>query len=272
MPLRPGDYMGFAVIMFGSLLVACVVMVTAVTYGIEKESQVVPLEAVNDYAAREGRKAQTGLTIVNTCIDLSNEYNAPSIGGGASPGFHNLYLTVKNNGSIVLNSTKTTVLYNSSYINFLVTSQGTVWAPLTNASFAVSNIWLDPNIPSSGPELRLLVAAENGVSAIAPTTPTNFSVTLDSKSNTYSFSWKASRDDEGIDHYIIYKFDNSAPTTCPINPSYVQWVAGNQTNVTFTSLGITTTYIFMTAVDLGGNMAIHSRTFICTGSSGNCND
>lgn len=270
MPLRPDDNMGLAVIMFGSLLAACVVMVTVVTYGIEKESQLAPLDAVNDYAAREGGKMQTGLTIVNTCLTCLSgtcEYTNPP--NPNEPSFHVLNLTIKNNGSIVLNSTKVTVLYNTSYIQYRVTSAGNVWTPLTNASLEISNIYLDPKSPPpTGPELMLLVAAENGVSANAPTSPTNFIITFDK--GTYTYSWNASKDDEGIDYYLIYEV-GSTSTTCPITPMYIHRIDGNKTGVSLPCTGsCSTTYFFMTAVDLGGNMAIQSRTLRCAGASGNC--
>lgn len=269
--------MGYAFIIFGVLLASALIMAIVVTYGVAKDSQKAPLKALNDYANIKTNQAQTGLTIGNTCLNGTAEYNNPSNNGNPNPGYHYLYLNVSNNGSTVLNSTKATVLYNASYINFTVTSLGNVWVPLKNTSYIVSNLYLDPGNPGNGipgnsypgPELRLLVAAENGVSAIAPTTPFNFTVNL--VGTNYSFTWNASKDNIGIAYYLIYEF-NGAPTACPINPSYTLWVAGNQTRALIACTTCSTTYFFMTAVDSGGNMAIHSRTWICIGSSQKCYD
>ncbi len=264
--------MGYALIMFGVLLIMSVVMVTAVDYGIAKDSQVAPLKAENIYAERETGKAQTGLTIVDTCLGNSGRYLKGS--GNENPsGPHTLYLTVRNNGSIVLNSTKATVLYNNSYRSFTVTS-GNVWTPLTNASMQVSNIYIPtPGSPDPYVELRLLVAAENGISAIAPTSPTNFNIYYDSGSDQYTFSWNASKDDTGIGYYLIYEFDTTAPTSCPINPTQILWIAGKQNSLSSNipcPRPCKTRFFFITTVDLGGNMAIQSRTLRCTGASGNC--
>ncbi len=263
--------MGYAVIMFVALMIMSVVMITAVTYGIAKDSQVAPLKAENAYADIKTKQAQTGLTIVNTCLNGSGEYTNPD--PGVNPGLQNLYLTVLNNGSIVLNSTKATVLYNASYINFTVTSAGNVWTPLTNASLMVSNIYLDPGLSpgSLGPKLRLLVSAENGVSAIAPTTPTNFSV-INIANKTDVFYWNSSEDQMGISQYIIYNFlSNNAPSQCPWpTPDNIIVVSGNQTNLTAQvpcPQPCNKRYFFMTALDFGGNMAIQSRYVRCNGQS-----
>jgi len=258
--------MGYAIIIFVVLLAASVVIGTAVMYGVAKDSQTAPLKARNTYAGIKTGQAQTGLTIVNTCLIGSGGYVNPQ----NAPGFNNLNLTVKNNGSIVLNSTKVTVLYNASYISFTVTSAGNVWTPLTNASLVVSNIYLDPNNPSpGGPELRLLVAEENGISAIAPTTPTNFKV-FNVGNKTDIFTWNASNDDKGINYYLIYWL-SSVPTQCPwqIQPSLTIIVPGNQTSMSavIDCQPCPTRFFFMTAVDLDGNMAIQSKTVRCTGNS-----
>lgn len=265
--------MGYGVIIFVILLAAVVVIAAVVTYGTAKDSQTASLKARNIYADIKTGQAQTGLTIVNTCLSGSGGYTSPP----NAPGFHILNLTVKNNGSIVLNSTRGTVLYNTSYINFNVTSAGNVWTPLINASLVVSNIYLGPNIPPpTGPELRILVAAENGVSAIAPTSPTNFEV-FNVGNKTDIFTWNPSNDDKGIDYYLIYKFDNSAPSQCPweILPSLIIAVAGNQTSKTAVidcGPPCPARYFFMTAIDLDGNMAIQSRAVKCNGNSpGYCN-
>jgi hypothetical protein len=206
--------MGYAIIMFGVLLAAIVVMSTVVTYGIAKDSQTAPLKARNIYAGIKTEQAQTGLTIVNTCLSGSDRY---TIGQGSNTisGPYILYLNVSNNGSIVLNSTKATVIYNNSFTTF--TTSGNVWTPMKNATMQVSNVYIpSPNSPAPGTALRLLVAAENGVSAIAPTTITNFTVySAGSNNNTDVFTWDPSQDQKGIYQYIVYGFLNSPPSQCP---------------------------------------------------------
>lgn len=263
--------MGFAVIMFVALMLMSVVMITAITYGVAKDSQTAPLKAKNIYADIKTGQAQTGLTIVNTCLDGSGRYT-----GGQNPGFHNLNLTVENNGSVVLNSTRVTVLYNTSYINFTVTSAGNVWTPLTNASLVVSNIYLDPNIPPPGPELRLLVAAENGISTIAPTVPRNFTGSTNSLNNSFMFSWNASYDADGIAYYRLYDIASQGNTgQCPPQPYVIGQISGRLSNSSFGYDSLcpeghcNTDWFYLTAVDNLGNEGIQSRTIKCIPAQSN---
>ncbi len=267
--------MGYAFIIFGVLLASALVIATAVMYGVAKESRKAPLEALNDYAGIKTGQAHTEVTIASTCLpDFSgNDRYTSGQGSNTLSGPYTLYLNVSNNGSIVLNSTKATVMYNNSFTNFTVTSSD-VWTPMINASMQVSNIYIPSlSLPDPGPQLRLSVAAENGISAIAPTTPTNF--TIDYNGNgVYTFSWNASFDNRGIAYYLIYRFDVNTPTTCPNYPTQILSVSGNQTSLTSSipcPSPCKTRFFFMTAVDFGGNMAIQSRTLRCSGSSGNCN-
>lgn len=256
---------GYAVIMFGVLLITSVIMVTAFTYGIAKDSQIAPLKAENMYTERETGKAQTGITIVETCLAGVSRYT------DAQPGEKPLILnlTIRNNGSIVLNQRNLTVLYNASYYsNFNVTSQR-LWAPLTNTTLEVRNLFISP--VGAGPELMLLVAAENGIPAIAPTTPINFTGYFDKPFDV--FSWNASKDARGIDYYLIYRFEIARTTCSPMPPPHnFKMVAGNITSTSFFVEGppYPARFYFMTAVDLDGNMAIQSRTLKCPGASGAC--
>lgn len=259
--------MGYALTMFGVLLIMSVVMVTAANYGIAKDSQIAPLKAKNVYAEREMGKVQTGITIVNTCLSGGYRYVDPTSPAGQY-GPYTLNITVRNNGSIVLNPKNSTMFYNSSYVPFNVTT-GEVWTPLINSTILVQNIYIyssDANYP-----LRLMMATSNGVTTIAPTTPTNFSG-RNYGNTTFEFKWNSSQDDKGISYYLIYKFEGSAQDTCPKTPDDIFWVAGNQTSMTASipcPQPCKTKYLYMVAVDVDGNMAIPSKTIKCPGQSNN---
>ncbi len=260
--------MGYALIMFGVLLVMSVVMVTAVNYGIAKDSQVAPLRAENIYAEREMGKAQTELTINNTCLDGGGGYTG---GNGIN---YVLWLTVKNNGSTVLNPNNLTLFYNLSYYTFSATTDvdsavpfGNVLSPLINSTIKVSNIIID--VPDANYPLRLMLAASNGVKAIAPTAPNNFTGRSDDANTSYSFSWNPSTDDTGIGYYILYAFPNS-PDSCPQQDYYRTFtiIPGNSTSSGMSKSlacegNCPHTYFYLTAVDLDGNMGIQSVTLDC---------
>jgi len=267
--------MGYAVIMFVILLLMAVSIALSANYGISKDSQEAPLLAENAYAEREGGKMQTGLTIINTCLSNPGRYLAGQ--GGATYGPHDLYLTIRNNGSIVLNSTKATILYNKSYVKFMVTSE-IVWAPLKNTSLKVSNLYIIPgngSITDPGQELTLLVAAENGIVAIAPTSPINFTGGTDKNNGSFIFNWNPSKDDKGIDYYLLYSFEGGGtPASCPVTGAKISPpIAGNLTTSLFTEAqicdgGCQNTWFFLVAVDIDGNMGIPSRTLKCPPGNG----
>jgi hypothetical protein len=302
--------MGYAVMMFGVLLIMSVVLVTTYNYGIMKGSQTAPLKAENDYAARETGKAQTSLTILNTCIwpESGNDRYVNRLGNELS-GIYSFNLTVINNGSIVLNSSKTTIIYLSrntsnktviSNVGFPKTPKN-VWAPLTNASLNISgNIINTPTQfgdtygPSTNPwdELRILVAAENGVVTIPPTSPINFTGILNTSAIIITFRWNASYDKDGIAYYSLYIFDgfpDSPPASgfytgfCPPRPYTIIQIPGNATSYSWdysTSpyLQNTDCYgsedlchdgFYLTAVDNLGNEGIPSRTLDCHTDRGN---
>lgn len=263
--------MGYAVIMFVALMIMSVVMITAVTYGIAKDSQIAPLKAKNDYAERETGKAQTGLTIVDTCLGNSGRYLKGS--GSENPsGPHTLYLTVRNNGSTVLNSTKATVLYNNSYRNFTATS-GNVWAPLKNASMQVPDIYIPTPDNAPNPAIRLLVATENGITAIAPTSPANFTGRSVKANTSFEFTWEPSTDDTGIAYYTLHSITSAPTALCPPEIDAAQIIPGNSSASSMSEQyacggNCQNTYFFLTAVDMDGNMGVPSRTVKCAPSQG----
>jgi archaellum component FlaF (FlaF/FlaG flagellin family) len=308
--------MGFAVVMFGILLVMSVVMVTAITYGVAKDSQIAPLKAENIYAERETGKAQTGLTIVNTCLSYPDRYINAS-GATLISGPHTLNLVVKNNRSTVLKPNISTVLFNASYTNFTVagindtwasggnlgiggfrcdeweeeegceeydvtrgfcyqdTDAGehnpnygiaiNVWPPLTYVCMKAPNVFIPtPDSPAPGVPLRLAVLAENGVSTIAPTSPTNFNGIYVNGTYNYTLSWDPSYDADGIAYYRLYGINGSQYIgTCTYYQNY-SVIPGSRT--TLTIRGSNPEWFYVTAVDTLQNEGIQSRTIKCTNS------
>lgn len=280
--------MGYALTMFGMLMVTSVVMVTAATYGVAKDSQTAPLKAENTYAEIETGKAQTSLTIVNTCIApdshaLDRYIKPPGVETVSGP--YNLYLKVRNSGSTVL-GTNNSILYNGYFKYYSTpssdgkhddinefcgdtTSYSTAWAPLTNTCMKASNITIaTPDMPAPGDELRLLVDAENGVSTIAPTSPTNFEGFRIPDNDTYSFSWNASYDEDGIAYYRLYAIDAAGEAgNCPPKTYTIQQIPGDKDTFVFQySLfckPCNADLFFLTAVDNLQNEGIQSRTIKC---------
>ncbi len=276
--------MGFSVIMLGVLLAAGLVMASVVTYGVAKDSQTAPLKAKNIYAGIKTDQAQTALTIVNTCLSPAGGGDRYTKGQGTETlsGPYTLYLTVRNNGSIVLNATKATVLFNRSYSSTTYVTSGNVWTPLNNASMQVSNIYIaTPDTPAPGPEIRLLVDAENGVSVIAPTAPTNFTGSTNSQNNSFQFYWNASYAAAGIAYYNLYDINSESNTgKCPPQPYVIQQITGDINNQVFNYSSLcpvnnggnpvcNADWFYLTAVDNLGNEGIQSRTIKCNPSANN---
>ena len=265
--------------MFGLLLIMSVVIGTAVNYGIAKDSQTAPLKAKNTYAGIKTGQAQTGLTIVNTCLNGQGDYTAWN---GNGP--YTLWLTVKNNGSTVLNPNNATVFFNLTYSNFSVTTNvsnstpfGNVWSPLKNITISVPNIYIyNINYPNGLIPYRLMMAASNGITAIAPTTPVNFGGTVIKSNTTYSFWWNASYDAAGIAYYLLNGFDNKPDGSCPSPVSYFITIPGNYTSTAMDyqvmcNPSCNTDYFYLTAVDNDGNMGVQSYTLKCIpANNANC--
>ncbi len=266
--------MGFAFIIFVALFASVLVIATAAVYGAAKDSQKAPLKALNDYAGIKTDQAHTRITINATCLAGTGPYTNVKNNGG--PGPYTLWLTDLNNGSTVLNPKNSTILFNLSYFTFSVTAGvgsstpfGNVWTPLNKTNMSVPNIMIyNLNYP-----YRLMVAAANGVTAVAPTTPTNFSGWIDSTNSSYFFSWNASTDAAGVAYYLIY--DSKNPGSCPndINANQIFQVPGSITssdlfalygwNDTCTGGSCPNTNFFITAVDNLGNMGVQSVTINC---------
>ncbi len=280
---------GYTVAMFAILLITAAVIITAANYGIAKDSQIAPLKAENMYAERETGKAQTGLTINNTCLIPDSSYNRYTKAQGTETysGPYSLYLSVRNNGSTILNPNIATLLYNTSYINFTITdfeeeqheadevcgdTSGyfSVWPPLTYVCMKASGIYINtPDKPSPGNALRLLVTAENGVSTIAPTSPTNFTGFRTEVNTTYTFRWNASYDEDGIAYYRLYAINNAGDTgDCPPETYAIEKIPGYTNTLIFDYTSVcapscNTDYFYVTAVDSFENEGVQSRTLKC---------
>ncbi len=265
---------GYTVAMFAILLITAAVIITAANYGIAKDSQIAPLKAENIYADRETGKAQTGLTIINTCLEGNN---LPYVGAGTGDGPYILWLIVKNNGSMVLNPNNSTILYNSSYYNFNVTSGvgnsslfGNVWSPLINSTIKVPNIYITSQ--NYKYPFRLMLAASNGITAIAPTAPSNFFGKAISDNSSYAFSWTPPTSNSGIAYYILYELPNNPVGSCdqnnnPTGLTNISFIAGNVSTDEYPSPcpspPCKAKSFYMTAVDNLGNMGIQSVTINC---------
>lgn len=279
--------MGYALTMFGMLMVISVSMITAATYGVAKDSQTAPLKAENTYAEIQTGKAQTSLTIVNTCLMPDSSLDRYTKAQGIeTSGPYSLYLKVRNSGSIVLNPINSAILYNGYYINFNIPNSEDkhdeieefcgdtsgyfkAWPPMTNVCMNASSITIaTPDMPAPGDELRLLLAAENGVSTIAPTSPTNFTGFRTPDNDTYAFSWNASDDEDGIAYYRLYAIDAAGDVgNCPPKTYTIQQIPGNKDTFNFQySLfckPCNADLFFLTAVDNLQNEGIQSRTIKC---------
>lgn len=252
------------------LLLAVSIAISA-NYGISKDSQKASLLAENAYAERETGKAQTKLTILDTCINGQGDYTAWT---GNGP--YTLWLNVRNEGSTVLNPNNATVLFNISYSKSYVTTNvgsytpyGNVWAPLRNISMYVPNIYIYNIIyPTGLIPYRLMIAADNGITTIAPTAPANFGGTVFKANTTYTFWWNASYDESGISYYMLYGFTNKPDATCPAPVDYIIIIPGNYTATSMDyqimcNPSCNTDYFYMTAVDNEGNMGVQSYTLKC---------
>jgi len=261
--------MGYAVIMFVILLLMAVTIALSANYGISKDSQEAPLLAENAYADRETEKAQSRLSIVNTCLQGDGGYTGK---GGAVN--YILWLNVFNNGSTVLNPNNSTIFYNLSYRVYTVTNNigssvpfGDVLMPLITSIVRVPNIYI--GAPDANYQLRLMITASNGIKTIAPTAVNNFTGRSDKDNTTYSFTWSPSVDDTDIDYYILYAFKNQ-PINCPQKDYYTNFsiisgkLTASEMNESVACVGsCPQTYFNIVAVDTEGNMGLQSITLNC---------
>lgn len=278
--------MGYAFIIFVVMFASALVMATVVTYGIVKDSQKAPLKALNTYAGIKTNQAQTKITIANTCLAGNGAYVTANKNSGTGP--YTLWLTATNNKSTVLNPNNSSIFFNLSYFTFSITNGvgssvpfGNAWTPITNINISVPNVSTAPGIYiyNLNYPYRLMMAASNGITAIAPTAPTNFSGSTDKPNTSYFFSWSPSASSNGIAYYLIYDVKQGLGS-CPVTNVSILPIPGNSTSSYLSSLGFTytcpknpcpNTNFFITAIDNLGNMGVQSATLSCNPPTSNGN-
>lgn len=266
--------MGYAIIMFGAIMIMSVVMVTVVTYGIAKDSQVAPLKAENVYAERELGKAQTDLVINATKINGTALYTYPDPYAPNLPNLINLYLTIKNNGSIVLNPREYSIILNRSWV-WMNSTSNNITPPLMKSTTSSLNLSVTP---SSKPMniLSLLITAGNGVKIITPTSPlldeNHLDVTANGSWWDVNISWEPSYGEMWpIDYYTVYWMNSSVMGDIVNKDNYnIAFITYNTTNYfigqAFPKGGIPFFYIWVTAHDTHGNEGPPSNTCTAQGS------
>ena len=262
--------MGYAVIMFVMLLLMALAISLSANYGMSKDSQEAPILAQNAYADREGGKGQTDVVVEATKVNGTMYYSSVTTGGSQKI---NLYLTVKNNGSIVLSPLKYSILLDKTWVWINSTSENSTY-PLLNSTTTSLNLTQKP--------LNLTLSTENGIKITVPSPPVF--TTLKSTPNTTDNCWRDLELDWippavnkwPIDHYVVYyTFDDNidknnvsialtlgTETTTFIGSAYRK-VGSNcgDNNVS------NQVYVWMTAVDKHGNEGVPSGTCLLPGNA-----
>ena len=281
--------MGYALIMFAVLLLMSVVVITVSSYGIAKDSQVAPLKAEDVYAEREAGKAQTDFAVVATKINGTAIYTYPDAAG--LPITLNLHLTIKNNGSIVLDPRKYSILLNRSWV-WINSTSNNVSTPLENSSTYSKDLIATP---ASKPmkSLSLIVTSENGIKIITPTAPiineSSYSLDVSKTDNCYynlTLSWSPSfAEIWPLSHYTIY-FTDDATDIIDKNYARIGLTTGPNTNFVAENAfrkpgggncaggpGNSSVYVWVSATDIHGNQGPPSNTCVTTpgGGTTKCN-
>ncbi len=264
--------MGYAIIMFVVLLLMSVVVIRVANYGIEKEARLAPMKAENAYAEREAGKAQTDLVINSTKINGTAKYTYPD--GSGSPNFINFYLTIKNNGSIVLDPREYSIILNRSWIWVNQTSNNLTF-PLDDSRTSSLNLSITPPLKPMG-MLSLTVTSGNGVKIITPTSPLLDEDHLDVTANgswwDVNISWDPSYGEMWpINYYTVYWMNSSVMgDIVDKNQFNIAFRTYNNTNYfigqAFPKGGVPFFYIWVTATDAHGNEGPPSNTCTAQGS------
>ena len=266
--------MGYAVIMFVIMLLLAVSIALSSNYGISKDSQEAPLLAENVYAEREGGKMQTDLVVEMTKVNGTMLYTSADGGTASDP--LNLYLRIKNNGSIILSPLKYSILLNRTWVRINSSSDSST-PPLENSTTASLNLTQRP--------LSLLVSAENGVKVMVPTAPRiNFVNVEVSKSDScyynLTLAWIPSNGSWPLTHYALYytysdnihKNDNVSvaltigPDTSMLVENAFRKPGGGQS--CSNASGESQLYLWLTAYDSHGNEGVPSNTCKTLGAGG----
>ena len=267
--------MGYAVIMFVIMLLLAVSIALSSNYGISKYSQEAPLLAENVYADREGGKMQTDLVIVATKINGTATYTYPEHKGDLNT--LNLYLTIKNNGSINLDPREYSILLNRSWV-WLNKTSNNLTTPLNYSDTSSLNLSVtSPSMPMS--TLSLVVTTSNGVRIITPTSP----IMLDDNATVFDISANGSWWDAKItwipsygemwpiSYYTVYWTNSSVPSDIIDKNNFnIATRTSDSTNYIigqfFPKGGTPVIYLFVTATDTHGNEGPPSNTCTAQGS------
>ncbi len=275
--------MGYAFIIFGVLMMMSLVAIMVVTYGVEKDSQVAPLKAENIYAEREAGKGQTDLVVASTKINGTATYTSTQ---DSLPNVFNLHLNIKNNGSIVLDPRKYSIILNSSWV-WMNSTSNNVTSPLSSSNISSFNLTATPKYSPMN-SLSLLVTAGNGVKIITPTSPMiNYLDITGNQSGADKNCWKdaniswlqSSGEMWPVVNYTVYytddpneqlsknnyniSFTTGSDTDMFIGRAFRSTSQGNEcSNLT---IGNSTFYIWITAKDSHGNEGPPSNTCKATG-------
>jgi archaellum component FlaF (FlaF/FlaG flagellin family) len=258
--------MGYSFMIFGILLIITVVTFTAVSYGIAKDGLIAPFKAKSIYAEREAGKLQTDFVVVATKVNGTMKYTYPD---GTGPEELNLYLTVKNNGSVILYPMKYSVILNRTWV-WINSSSDEATSPMATSEISSLNLNQKP--------LSLLLASEYGVKIIVPTAPriTQMDLSVNTSNTCYynlDIAWDPSYGEVWpITHYAVYYTNSSdmpqknealvglttgPDTTYFIGNAFRKPGGGNKCEG---ESGESRLYVWITAFDTHGNEGVPSNT------------
>ncbi len=264
--------MGYAVIMFVILVLMAVSIALSANYGVSKDSQEAPQVAENAYAEREGGKVQTDFVVEATKINGTAIYTSVE----SSPNLLNLHLIIRNNGSIILDPRKYSVILNRTWVPISSTSNNAT-LPLSNSSTSSLNLQVTPSVAPMG-ALSLLVTAENGVKIITPASPVIYYLDVlknDSDPTCYrdaNISWSPSYGEIWpIDRYTVYYTDDPNEVISKNNYE-ISFTTSSETNKYIGKAfkapaqscagdpGNSSIYVWVSATDIHGNQGPPSNT------------
>ncbi len=267
--------MGYAVIMFVMLLLMSVGIALSVNYGISKDAREAPLLAGNAYMEREGGKAQTDMVVEATKVNGTMYYTDTDTANGSET--INLYLTVKNNGSINLNPLKYSIILNGTWVWINSTTKNTTY-PLEKTNTSSLVLTQKPR--------NLTLTAENGVKIIIPSAPKitgmDLKVNTTGTTNCYydlNLTWESSVGKMWpITHYTVYytfadvttKNDNVtiALTLGPATNFFIgEAIRRTSQGQCDEQPGESQVFVWITASDTHGNEGVPSNTCYASGGS-----
>ncbi len=275
--------MGYAVIMFSIMLLMAIAISLSANYGMSKDSEEAPLLAQNAYADREGGKGQTDIVVVATKINGTATYTSTD---NNLPNLLNLFLSIKNNGSVILNPYKYSIILNRSWV-WINSTSNNVTSPLDTSNTSSNNLTVTPKDAPMG-SISLLVSTGNGINVITPTSPIiNYLEISGNKTGSDQNCWKDANiswlssygEMWPIVNYTVYYTDDPNEQLTKNNYN-ISFNTGSDMNMfigrAFRSTaqgqacseleqGNSTFYIWITARDAHGNEGPPSNTCTATG-------